>query len=171
MLGVSPLARSCRLLVGPAQRQTNGDRYFRRPLAHQRRGEAAGIVADVLERVELLGFDLELATQSLDQPGSVRGAPGHEHLVDAVDRARRLEEVERLLDLETDDLCHGFNDVPCFLRIDALDRVSVLERLSLREAEVEFFLYEIRVLMTADADIAGEQEVLPLHDVNGHDAG
>src|SRR5436190_437524 len=96
----APSAGGGRLLVGPAQRQTDRDCHLRRALVHERRREAALVVTYVLEGIELLGFDLELAAQSLDQARSVGGSTRHEHLVDVIHGARGLEEVESLLDLQ-----------------------------------------------------------------------
>ena len=81
-------------------------------------------------------------------------------------RGRRLEEVERLLDLEQHVLGHRVQHRLDVLDAHAVDRLPLLQLLGAVERQVQFFLHRFGVRVAAHRDVAGEQRLVAAQDVD-----
>ena len=109
--------------------------------------------------------------QHLDEPFGARRAAAHDDARDAIVGRRRLEEIEGLLHLEHHVLGHRAQHRPGIVEGDAIDRLAALERVGLLERQIQLFLQRFGVGVAAGRDVAGEDRLVAVQDVDVGRAG
>ena len=100
-----------------------------------------------------------------------RRAAAQHDAVDAIGGRGRLEEVERLLNLEQHVLGHRVQHRLHLFEGDAVDRLAPLELLGALERQVELLLHRFGVGVAADRDVAREHRLVAAEDVDVDRAG
>ena len=125
-----------------------------------------GVEGHALERIEQLDRRVEALGEDLEESFGARGAAADDDAIDAIRRRRRLEEVERLLNLEHHVFADRAQHRPRVLEGDAVDRLAALQLVGLLVRQVQLLLQRLGVGVAADRDVAGEDRLIALEDVD-----
>ena len=110
----------------------------------------AGIDEHFAERVQLFHGHGKLFAQQVHQAGNARRASRYHNALDAFAAGRGPEEVKRLLDFQCKNVRNAAQDLLLLLVGYARQRIAPLQALRILEAQVQFLLQCVGVLVAAE---------------------
>ena len=124
-----------------------------------------------MEGVDGLHGNVELRFELIHETFDFGGPAGNIDVLDVLGRRGLPEEIESLLDFQHEDFGHR-PQVGKFLVLRHVGNLKpLLQLFRILEAQVEFLLQRVGVLVPTHGDVAGEQRIAPPPDHDVHDAG